>query len=81
MIKLFPEADIIFLEGMKESNYPKIEVIRGAVSEQPVSNPEGRFLIVTDRAAEEFEESSVGLEEINIIIERILEVAEWKKNE
>lgn len=81
LIKLFPEADIIFLEGMKESNYPKIEVIRGAVSEQPVSNPEGRFLIVTDRAAEGFEEPSAGLEEINIIAERILEVAGWKKNE
>lgn len=73
LIRLFPEADIIFLEGRKESTYPKIEVIRSTVSEKPVSNPSGRFLLVTDRPKEEFEEPAVGFEQLDAIIEKIRE--------
>lgn len=73
LIGLFPEADIIFLEGMKESCYPKIELIRQGISEYPVSNPQGRFLIVTDRIAAHYEEETVGFEELDRIITRILE--------
>ena len=32
LAQLFPEADLILLEGMKDSAYPKIELVRGAVS-------------------------------------------------
>ena len=28
LIEMFPEADVIFLEGMKDTAFPKIEVIR-----------------------------------------------------
>lgn len=73
LISMFPEADIIFLEGMKESDYPKIEVIRKAVSERPASNPQGRFLIVTDRVPEEFTEPVIGMEQIDEIAGLILE--------
>ena len=73
LISMFPEADIIFLEGMKESDYPKIEVIRKAVSERPASNPQGRFLIVTDWEAEGFAEPVKGMEQIDEIVELILE--------
>lgn len=72
LIEMFPEADIIFLEGMKESSYPKIEVIREGVSRVPVSNPKGRFLIVTDIDRAEYEEETAGFEEIQRIIEKIL---------
>ena len=36
----FPEADIIFLEGQKDSDYPKLEVLRREVSDVPVCRPE-----------------------------------------
>ena len=36
----FPEADIIFLEGQKYSDYPKLEVLRKEVSNVPVCRPE-----------------------------------------
>jgi molybdopterin-guanine dinucleotide biosynthesis protein len=36
----FPEADIIFLEGQKYSDYPKLEVLRKEISEIPVCRPE-----------------------------------------
>lgn len=73
LIRQFPEAEIIFLEGMKDSSYPKIEVIRKEISDQPVSNPEGRFLIVTDWEEGTFAENTAGLGDIERIIDRIIE--------
>lgn len=74
VLQMFPEADIIFIEGMKNSSWPKIEVIRAEISKQPVSNPEGRFLIVTDRDKEEFREPAAGFEEIGKIAEQIIRI-------
>ena len=71
LIKLFPEADLIFLEGLKDSAYPKIEVIRAAVSSKPASNPEGRFLIVTDRDPLEFCEKTANIDDIEVIVNEI----------
>ena len=72
LISYFPEADIIFLEGLKDSRYPKIEVIREGVSVHPSSNPEGRFLIATDRDSKEYQEETAGLGEIDRIIGMVL---------
>ena len=69
----FPEADLIFLEGMKDSDYPKIEVIRKEVSDRPVSNPNGRFLIVTDRDLSEYGEEAAGFGDVEKIIGKILD--------
>lgn len=73
LIRMFPEADVILIEGMKEEGLPKIEVIREGVSAHPVSNPEGRFLIVTDRNPEGYREETAGFEEIERIADRILQ--------
>ena len=75
LIKQFPEADIIFLEGMKNSEYPKIELIRKEISKEIVSNPKGRFLIATDWDLNDFEEKCLNLNDIEGIaqvIERLL---------
>ena len=54
LIQFFPDADVILLEGFKgNSIYPKIEVIRRAISDTLVANPEGRFLIVSDMEPDE----------------------------
>ena len=74
LIKLFPEVEFIFIEGLKTSSYPKIEVVRKGVSESPISNPEGRFLIVTDYEKEKFEEKTVGFDEIEEILECIEQI-------
>lgn len=72
LIGQFPEAELILLEGMKDSTYPKIEVVRRDISDVPVSNPTGRFLIVTDLEPEKFQEPAVGLDDIELILEKIL---------
>lgn len=76
MIAKFPEADLIFIEGMKNSNYPKIEVVRREISEKPVSNPQGRFLIVSDWDDGFFgDEETAGLNEVDKILKILLKNA------
>lgn len=74
IIRMFPEADVIFIEGLKESDYPKIEIIRRGISEYPVSNPDGRFLIVTDHETSRYREETADFEEIDRVIAKILEM-------
>ena len=64
LISMFPEADIIFVEGLKDSTLPKIEVIRREISDRPASRPEGRFLIATDWEEGHFNEPSADLGDI-----------------
>jgi len=44
----FEDLDLIFLEGFKSSGYPKIEVLRGAVSTEPACAPETLLALATD---------------------------------
>lgn len=46
----FPEADLILLEGFKDSGYPKVELIRGANSSDCVCRGRNLRAIVTDLA-------------------------------
>lgn len=73
LIAMFPEADLILLEGFKELPYPKLEIIRSSVSESSASNPEGRFLIVTDLPQGTFSEPCLGPEDIEEIASKILD--------
>ena len=46
----FPEADLILLEGFKDSGYPKLELIRGANSLDCVCRGRNLRAVVTDLA-------------------------------
>ena len=48
LISLFPEADIILLEGFKYSKYPKFEIVRKSVSENYVCSKENLIALITD---------------------------------
>lgn len=48
LIAQFPEADLILLEGFKYTTWPKLEVVRGEVSQAPVSAPVTLLALVTD---------------------------------
>ena len=52
LIAQFPEADLILLEGFKYSAWPKLEVVRGEISQAPVSDPATLLALVTDLPAE-----------------------------
>lgn len=53
LMKYFPEADLLLLEGFKYSDYPKIEVLRGANARECVCTEAGMLAVVTDLKAEE----------------------------
>ena len=48
LIPLFPEADLILLEGFKGSAWPKVEVVRAGNSDGPVCDPATLLALVTD---------------------------------
>lgn len=71
LLEQFPEAELILIEGLKNSTWPKIEVVRKEISSVPVSNPKGRFLIVSDCPEACFDETVLGFDEMDAIIETI----------
>ena len=71
----FPEADVILAEGLKGLPVPKIEVVRSAISQKPVSNPEGRFLVVSDLSESEIGEKTLPFEDLKSIADEILQNA------
>lgn len=76
MISFYEDADIILVEGLKNSSLPKIELVRKEISTVPVSNPQGRFLIVTDtEIPEKYGEtrSFEQMHEIVLMIQRMLQ--------
>lgn len=51
LFALYPEADVILLEGFKWTDYPKLEIVRRGVSEAPVCDPATLLALVTDTPA------------------------------
>ena len=60
LIRSFPEADVVLLEGFKYSEYPKLEIVRRGNSSKPVCDPEFLRGIVTDFSREELEAENDG---------------------
>ena len=48
LVQCFPEADLVLLEGFKNSRYPKVEVIRQGNSGESVCDPENLLAVATD---------------------------------
>ena len=48
LIALYPEADLILLEGFKWTDYPKIELVRRGVSDASVCRRETLLALVTN---------------------------------
>ena len=44
----FPDADLILLEGFKDSDYPKLELVRHGVSSSPRCDPKTCIALVSD---------------------------------
>ncbi|WP_215699314.1 molybdopterin-guanine dinucleotide biosynthesis protein B [Clostridium sp. MCC353] len=61
LAELFPEADVILLEGMKDSDYPKFELVRKGNSETGVCRRETILAYVTDLEMETEEITVLGL--------------------
>lgn len=68
----FPEADVILLEGFKDSAYPKIEVVRAGNSERPVCDPATLLAVASDLPLAVDGVPTVGLDDVEIMADLIL---------
>ena len=69
----FPEADVILLEGFKDSPYPKIEVVRAGNSTAPVCDPRTLLAVATDLPLSLDGIPVLGLDDVEVIADLILE--------
>ena len=72
IIPQFGYADLILLEGNKHSPYKKIEVLRRAVSAEPVCDPVTLIALYTDTGTEIPGVPTIGLGDHAAVVERIL---------
>ena len=75
-INIFPEADIIFLEGFKGSNYPKLEIVRNGNSSVPICNENNLIGILSDFEVLYHENNLIDLNDIDLITQKILDYME-----
>ena len=68
----FPGADVILLEGFKDSPYPKIEVVRAGNSAAPVCHPATLLAVATDLPLTLPGIPTVGLDDIPAMADLIL---------
>ncbi len=76
LLELFPEADLILLEGFKSSDWPKIEVVRAGNSSGPVCAPKDLLALVTDLPVSGGETPVLDLEDTAGLADLILN--SWK---
>ena len=69
LIALYPEAELILLEGFKWTDYPKIELVRRGVSEKPVCDPDTLLALVTDTDCRIPDVPTFGFEDIEPLAE------------
>ena len=72
LIELFPDADLILLEGFKHSRWPKVEVVRRGNSDGPVCDPSTLLALVTDLPLELPGVPVLGLEDTKELAKLIL---------
>lgn len=78
IIQSFPEADLIFLEGFKNSDYPKIEIVRSDNSSASVCDPQTLVALVSDLP---FAAANVPVFGLNEIDEIAAFIYEWTGSE
>ena len=81
LIAFFPEADLILLEGFKESPLPKVEIVRKGNSEQSVCDPKTLLALITDTELQIPGVPSFGLEAIEELADLFAEEVKKKSRE
>jgi len=80
LLSFLRDMDLVLLEGMKHSAYPKIEIVREAVSQKPVCDPATLLALCTDTSAKLEGIPTLGLEAYREITERILQIYAEKQS-
>ena len=78
LIQLFPEADVILLEGLKYSTWPKIEIIRAGNSAQPVCSSDTLLALVTDVPDIQSTAPAIPIDDIDGVVKVIMQYRKMK---
>lgn len=80
ILKEFQDYDVIFIEGCKNSDFLKVEILREGISEVPVSNPKNRMGVLSNFSLnlENFEEK-IYLDELELLKEIYCKYAKLSK--
>ncbi len=73
LLAMFPEADLILMEGLKYSRWPKIEVVRADNYEYPVCDGDTLLAIVTDLPLVSQPVPLIGLDDTAAAVQCILQ--------
>ena len=76
LIAMYPEADLVLLEGFKWTDYPKIELVRKGNSEAPACDPATLIALVTDTEARVPGVPTFDYSEIDALADHIVN---WRK--
>lgn len=76
LMKFFPEAHIILLEGFKFSDYPKVEIVRKGNSTKSVCKRESLLALVSDADLDECGIRIIDLNDIDSIAELLINYVE-----
>ncbi len=68
----YKEADLILVEGLKDMELPKIEIVRRGISKNAVSNPKNRLMVITDENIASDCGLTMDFENIEKIVDEIL---------
>lgn len=71
LIKEFKEYDLIIIEGLKSSDFPKLEIIRSEISKKPVTKKETVLAYITDLDRIDKNIKQFALEDIDGIVDFI----------
>lgn len=80
LLALQKHMDIVILEGMKYSGFPKIEIVRAAVSRESVCDPETLIALVTDTSLSLPNIKRIELDDFNGILECVIAYISAEEN-
>lgn len=77
----FSTADLVLLEGAKNSSYPKIEIVREAISSESICNPSTLLALCTDTELQLQGIPILSLDDYHSVVELVMRFKEEKVKE
>ncbi|MGI6686859.1 MAG: molybdopterin-guanine dinucleotide biosynthesis protein B [Christensenellales bacterium] len=74
MLPFFDGADIVLIEGAKQTPYPKIEVLRKGNSDSPITHPSQLICLMTDTGYQVDGVPSLDINDVDGAVEAILKL-------
>ena len=81
LINTFKDADLIVIEGAKNSSLPKVELLGRDKEAMPVSNSQGRRFLISDNPEKNYGEKVISSKETDVILKTLYAMFKDKEEE